>query len=247
MTRPGGAGCRTAARNTWPPRSKTAAAHWPCGGSTSISFMPPTRMSRWRRAFAPSPFERQRLVDGIGLCNVTVSQIEEARRIVDIDSIQVEASLWHNQQFLSGVVRSCIDNRLQLLAYRSLGGRKSRSRTAGNPVLGEIAAQCGATPFDVALAWLAGLSEHHRPPSWSDPIDTARSIARHRTLRLTMSRCPRRRDVPGRATGQNDRTSASAVLQLAARPDAEVVMIMGLPGAGKSTMAQRSGRRGYLL
>ncbi len=92
-----------------------------------------------------------------------MSQIDEARRIVEIDSIQVEASLWHDQQFLSGVVRYCVDNRLRLLAYRPLGGRKSRSRAAANPVLVEIAAQCGATPFDVALAWLAGLSEHIVP------------------------------------------------------------------------------------
>ena len=34
-----------------------------------------------------------------------------------IDSIQVEASLWHDQQFLSGVVCDCVDNRLRLLAY----------------------------------------------------------------------------------------------------------------------------------
>src|SRR6185436_12435346 len=51
---------------------------------------------------ALADLKRQRLVGGIGLCNVTVSQIEEARRIVEIDSIQVEASLWHDQQFLSG-------------------------------------------------------------------------------------------------------------------------------------------------
>ena len=134
---------------------------------------------------ALADLKRQRLVDSIGLCNVTVRQIEEARRIVEIDSIQVEASLWHDQQFLSGVVRYCVDNRLRLLAYRPLGGRKSRSRTAANPVLGEIAAQCGATPFDVALAWLAGLSEHIVPLPGATGIDNARSIARYRTLRLT--------------------------------------------------------------
>ena len=46
---------------------------------------------------ALADLKRQGLIDRVGLCNVTVSQIEEARRIVEIDSIQVEASLWHDQ------------------------------------------------------------------------------------------------------------------------------------------------------
>ena len=152
---------------------------------------------------ALADLRRQGLVERIGLCNVTVSQIDEARRIVEIDSIQVEASLWHDQQFLSGVVRYCVDNRLRLLAYRPLGGRKSRSRAATNPVLVEIAAQCGATPFDVALAWLAGLSETHRPSSWSDrnrhgPIDRAAPNA----AADQRADGPPRRVVPGRAPDQ---------------------------------------------
>ena len=65
--------------------------------------------------------KRQGLIDRIGLCNVTVGQIEEARRIVEIDSIQVELSLWQDQHFLSGVVRYCVANRLRLLAYRPAG------------------------------------------------------------------------------------------------------------------------------
>ena len=104
---------------------------------------------------ALAALKRQRLVHRIGLCNVTVGQIEEARAIVEIDAIQVELSLWHDQHLLSGVVQYCLANRLQLLAHRPLGGTRSRSRTANHPVLGAIAADHGATPFDVALAWLA--------------------------------------------------------------------------------------------
>src|SRR5262249_3727114 len=78
---------------------------------------------------ALADLQREGLVDRIGLCNVTVSQIEEARRIAEIDTIQVEASLWHDREFLSGVVRYCVDNHLRLLAYRPLGGVKSRART----------------------------------------------------------------------------------------------------------------------
>jgi len=191
---------------------------------------------------ALADLKRQGLIASVGLCNVTVSQIEEARRIVEIDAVQVEASLWHDEHFLSGVVRYCVGNRLRLLAYRPLGGVKSRARTAANPVLAEIAADCGATPFDVALAWLAGLSEYIVPLPGATRVDTARAIGRYRTLRLT-----------GEQTGRLDELCPSARLirngvssTVVARPDAEVVLVMGLPGAGKSTLAGDLVSRGYL-
>jgi aryl-alcohol dehydrogenase-like predicted oxidoreductase/histidinol phosphatase-like enzyme/predicted kinase len=190
--------------------------------------------------------KRHGLLAGIGLCNVTVGQIEEARRIVEIDSIQVEASLWHDQHFLSGVVRYCVDHRLRLLAYRPLGGPKGRSRAAANPVLREIAARHDTTPFDVALAWLAGLSEQIVPLPGATRIDTAQSIARHRTLRLTGEEISRLDELCPSARSIRNENTAVVDVRPAARPEADVVMIMGLPGSGKSTMAQELAARGYL-
>src|SRR5262249_50131077 len=129
---------------------------------------------------ALADLKRDGLIAGIGLCNVTVGQIEEARRIVDIDAIQVEASLWHDQPFLSGVAGYCVANRLRLLAHRPLGGTRSRARIGTNPVLVEIAAELDATPFDVALAWLVELSDLIVPLPGATRIDTARSVGRHR-------------------------------------------------------------------
>src|SRR5918993_3471833 len=195
---------------------------------------------------ALADLKRQGLISTIGLCNVTVGQIEDARRIVEVDAIQVEASLWHDQHFLSGVVRYCVDNRLRLLAYRPLGGKKAASRTASHPVLREIAAECDATPFDVALAWLAGVSEHIVPLPGTTTIDTARSIAKYRTLRLTREQTARLDELCPPARLMRRENSAAVILHSAARSDAEVVMIMGLPGSGKSTMAQELAGRGYL-
>ena len=38
------------------------------------------------------------LVERIGLCNVNVGQIEEARRITEISAVQVELSVWHDDE-----------------------------------------------------------------------------------------------------------------------------------------------------
>ena len=194
---------------------------------------------------ALADLQRTGLVVRIGLCNVTVGQIDEARRIVDIDAIQVEASLLHDQQFLSGVVRHCVDNRLRLLAYRPLGGKKSRARIANDRVLGAIAAECGATPFDVALAWLAGLSEYIVPLPGATAVETAQSLGRYRRLRLTGEHLARLDELCPPARLIRNGASVTMTTQGAVRPDAEVVMIMGLPGSGKSTLAQEFVAQGY--
>lgn len=193
---------------------------------------------------ALAALKRRDVVDRIGLCNVTVGQIEEARRIVEIDSVQVELSIWRDQHLLSGVVQHCASNRLRLLAHRPLGGRQSLSRIAANPVVTAIAARHAATPFEVALAWLAGLADVIVPLPGATRVETARSSARFRTLELTgeeLARldelCPAARLV---------RTDAAPRSTRHVRHDAEIVMVMGLPGAGKSTVAREFADRGYL-
>jgi aryl-alcohol dehydrogenase-like predicted oxidoreductase/predicted kinase/histidinol phosphatase-like enzyme len=195
---------------------------------------------------ALADLKRAGLIAGIGLCNVTLGQIEEARRLAEIEAIQVEASPWHDEHFLSGVVGYCAANRLRLLAYRPLGGTKSRSRLARNPVLAGLAAELGATPFDVVLAWLAALSEIVVPLPGATRIDTARSMAQYRRLRLTDEQTARVDELCPAARLIRTGKSATVNARPAMRPDAEVVMIMGLPGAGKSTLAREYVDRGYV-
>ena len=106
---------------------------------------------------ALAALKRAGLVKAIGLCNVTVGQIDEARRIADIDAVQNELSVWHDGAVLGGVVDHCVRNQIRFLAYRPLGGRKSAPRTAADAALGEVAARHGATPFEIALAWVSNL------------------------------------------------------------------------------------------
>src|SRR6185295_6801551 len=55
---------------------------------------PRTPLSTSVRALAA--LKRDGCIEHIGLCNVNVGQIEEARRITDIAAVQVELSIWHD-------------------------------------------------------------------------------------------------------------------------------------------------------
>ena len=118
-------------------------------------------------------------IESIGLCNVNVGQIDEARRITEIAAVQVELSVWKDDNILNGVVDYCLAHGIPLLAYRPLGGaqrrRRLRSPTRCSPTLprGTALSAC-----EIALAWLTDLSASHRPGRRRTRVETVPSIAR---------------------------------------------------------------------
>jgi aryl-alcohol dehydrogenase-like predicted oxidoreductase/histidinol phosphatase-like enzyme/predicted kinase len=205
---------------------------------------PDPRTSWTTSVRALAALKRDGLIDSIGLCNVTVGQIEEAMGITPIASVQVELSLWNDDNILSGVAEYCIANDIRLLAHRPLGGPQRRRRVLSDPVLADLAARHGATPFEIALAGLRDLSSVVVPLPGPTRVETARSAARACAIALTADdralideRFPSASAVRFRKESSGHRASEPA--------DGEVVMIMGLPGAGKSTVAESLSARGY--
>ena len=91
---------------------------------------PDPRMPLSTSVRALAALKDEGLIERIGLCNVNVGQIEEARRITDISAVQVELSVWHDENLLNGVVEYCIAHEIQLIAYRPLGGRATVAAAA---------------------------------------------------------------------------------------------------------------------
>jgi aryl-alcohol dehydrogenase-like predicted oxidoreductase len=81
---------------------------------------PRTPLSTSVRALAA--LRRDGVIAHVGLCNVTVGQIEEARGITEIAAVQVELSIWHDEGVLSGVAEYCTANGIRIIAYWPLGG-----------------------------------------------------------------------------------------------------------------------------
>jgi aryl-alcohol dehydrogenase-like predicted oxidoreductase/predicted kinase len=197
---------------------------------------------------------RRGLIEAIGLCNVTVGQIEEARRITEIASVQVELSLWNDASVLGGVVAYCIRHGIPLLAYRPLCGPVRRRRVEGDPVLAKLAADHGATAHEIALAALADLPPLVWPVPGPTRVETVQSIARAARISLTdADRAALRARFPTLGSDLESRSRPGSDLEFQGRqsgnsrsdPGGEIVLIMGLPGAGKSTVAKRLAADGY--
>jgi aryl-alcohol dehydrogenase-like predicted oxidoreductase/histidinol phosphatase-like enzyme len=188
---------------------------------------------------------RAGLVERIGLSNVTVGQIVEARRITEIDAVQVELSVLQDAALLSGVVEYCVAHGIRLLAYRPLGGPERRRRLDADSAIREVAARHDRTPAEVALAWLFDLASVVVPLPGPSRVETVASIARAAAIDLSDwdraaldRRSPAVRALrPLAVSGPRRRSPARG---------GEVVLIMGLPGAGKSTVARSFVAQGYV-
>ena len=97
----------------------------------------------------------------VGLSNVTLAQIGEARAIVPIISVQNRCNL--RERSADDVIDFCEQHRIAFLPYGPLGAQpfeRNAPLTAPTGSLAAIATRLGATPAQVALAWLL-----HRSPN----------------------------------------------------------------------------------
>jgi aryl-alcohol dehydrogenase-like predicted oxidoreductase len=96
------------------------------------------------------------LVRHIGLCNVDTDQLDEARKIVAIHSVQ--APLSPGRLNALPLVSRAAELDIAFLAYWPFGGRHAApDLPARHPVLAAVAKRHGASAHQVALAWLLEL------------------------------------------------------------------------------------------
>jgi aryl-alcohol dehydrogenase-like predicted oxidoreductase/predicted kinase len=193
---------------------------------------PATSLATSVRALAS--LQKDGLIQHIGLCNVSLGQLEEARGIAEIAAVQVEISPWHEDSLRNGVAELCAAEGIALLAHRPLGGAAGARRLARDPVLAAVAERVGASPAEVALAWLRSLSPVLVPLPGPTRPEHARSAARAAALSLSEED---RAEIDRRFPAGRLLRAPRAARRPRGDDAAEVVLVIGLPGAGKSTIA----------
>ncbi|HEY5928531.1 MAG TPA: aldo/keto reductase [Kofleriaceae bacterium] len=184
----------------------------------------------------------QGVVRAIGLSNIGVHQLEQALAIAPIETVETELGPWQLDAIRGGLLAACKQRGIRVLAHRPFGGLAGVKRIARDEVLAEIAAKLGASPHEVVLAWLRRLGAVPLPGATR--VETVRSALR--VIELDAESAERLDTHFVAIAEQPAHARASVTVANAAAQDREVVMIVGMPAAGKTTLALDYAARGYL-
>ncbi|HEY1878600.1 MAG TPA: aldo/keto reductase family oxidoreductase [Caulobacteraceae bacterium] len=97
---------------------------------------------------ALADLQKQGLIRHLGLSNVTAAQIEEARRIADVVCVQNHYNLVHRDD--DALIDHLTSLGIAYVPFFPLGGFSPLQ----SAILDSVPADLGATPMQVALAWL---------------------------------------------------------------------------------------------
>ncbi len=191
----------------------------------------------------------------IGLANTSIAEVRQAERHFVVRAIQNELSVIDRGSAVDGVVALATELGVPFLAHRPLGGHAKAGSLLKNRAVKPLAARHGVTPHEAALAALLALG----PPVL--PLVGA-------TRRESVASSLRALHVPFDA---DDRAALASRISFAPTPEAlagtlppvtpdgvrpltagegpgdetEVVVVMGIQGAGKSSHVERYVSRGY--
>jgi predicted kinase len=175
----------------------------------------------------------------VGLSNVNRGRLDEALELAPVAAVEVALSPYDDTALRGGVVERCAERGVAVIAHAPLGGPRRAGRLARHPALSEVANAHGATAAEVALAWLLDLSDAVVAIPGARRPETARSAARAAALRLDEDE----RALLARAFGA---PRPARVEPPRTADDAAVVLVMGIPGAGKTRVAEDYVARGYV-
>jgi aryl-alcohol dehydrogenase-like predicted oxidoreductase/predicted kinase len=189
------------------------------------------------------------MVRRVGLSNVNRGQLDEALALVPVAAVEVALSAYDERALRGGVLERCAELGIAVLAHSPLGGPRRAGSLRRRAPWSEVAQARGVAPAEVALAWLLELSPTVIAIPGARRPATARSAAHAATLTFDAEE----RALLGRALA-----AVPQARREAPRPDGhggddddanahhEVVLVMGIPGAGKSRVAADYVARGYL-
>jgi HAD superfamily hydrolase (TIGR01662 family) len=204
---------------------------------------------------ALAELRREGKVEHIGLCNVSVAEVHQAQRHFPVVAIQNELSVVDRGSATDGLVALARAMGIAFLAHRPMGGHAKAASLAKNRVLKPLASKLLVTPHQAALAALLDLGAPVIPLFGATRIESVEaSVAALRTRLDDNARAEITSRISFEPTAEALATLAPHVVPNGLRElragegpgeEPEVVVVMGIQGAGKSARVAAYEARGY--
>lgn len=120
----------------------------------------------------------------VGVSNFDADEIERALKVVRIESVQNRCNPFSPEDYRDGVLAACERHGLTYLPYSVVGGHRGQARTAGTPLLRELGAKYGVSPYRVVVAWHLAQSPAVLPIPGASRPESIRDSAAAAELRL---------------------------------------------------------------
>ena len=181
----------------------------------------------------------------LGLCNTSVAEVRQAQRHFDVMAIQSELSVQNRKAATDGVLELASQMGIPFMAHRPFGGHAKAEKLLRNRAVKPIVARHGITPHEAALAVLTNLQPAVIPligPTRTETLDSCFRALKQgldqedwEALSSKISFVPKAQFRP----------LLEPVKAPGADADGEVVIIMGIQGAGKTSLVEPYLEAGY--
>lgn len=98
------------------------------------------------------------LIRYVGVSNFSVEQIQRAREVVDVVSVQNQYNPWHREPERDGVLEYCEQEKLTFLPWSPLGGSRRVKALPDIEAITAIAEEKAVSVYCLVLAWLRAKS-----------------------------------------------------------------------------------------
>jgi HAD superfamily hydrolase (TIGR01662 family) len=205
---------------------------------------------------ALAELQREGKVEHLGLCNASIAELRQAERHFAIASVQNELSILTRKSATEGVVAWAAEKGIPFLAHRPLGGYAKVEKLTKNAVLKPVALRHQATPQQIALAAVRTAGAHVVPLVGATKIESLRSSIAALGLRLDVSDRtvlsakysfePSQEAVESLAQQKAPQSIGGLAANEGPSDRPEVVLLMGIQGAGKSRLVSAYVAKGYV-
>lgn len=196
--------------------------------------------------------QQQNKVQHLGLCNTNISELRIASQFFKVACIQNELSVFQTNALTSGLLKFAREQGITFLAHRPLGGHARKKAAQDSFVLKTLAERHQCSPEEVAIAALRLIDSSVIPLIGATRLSSVRSSIKSLSIpldvsdhmALSMEFAVASAGQPGSSFDQEPVCDDASPVTPVAEPD--IVVIMGIQGAGKSDRVVEFAQQGYV-